>query len=106
MKFYQLGIVIILIIIINNCCYSYSEEDYPVPKIDPVALEATECLYHWKNQLYKLYSVSIILIIMYNVYCHFLIILYCYSDRQSTEIYSDTELHGRCLPLEMGTNTQ
>ena len=36
----------------------FSEEDYPIPNIDPVALEATESLYQWKNKLYQLYSVN------------------------------------------------
>ncbi len=35
-----------------------SQEDYPVPKIDPVAREAAECLHHWKIKLFELYAVS------------------------------------------------
>ena len=72
---------------------SHSEEDYPVPQIDSIALEAKENLYEWKEKLFISYAVR-------NTN-HIFIISFAYLDWLSSEVHSNSQLYGRCITMEI-----
>ena len=45
-------------LLLTLCFITRSEGAYTVPKEDPVALEAKECLVEWKKTLFKSFAVS------------------------------------------------
>ena len=72
---------------------SHSEEDYPVPQIDSIALEAKESLFEWKEKLFTSYAVR-------NTNLNFFI-SFEYLDWLPSEVHSNSQLYGRCITMEI-----
>lgn len=73
--------------------HSLSEEDYPVPQIDSIALEAKESLYEWKEKLFTSYAVRNTNLIF--------IISFEYLDWLPSEVHSNSQLYGRRITMEI-----